>query len=485
MAAIRNELIVKKMPWHHNMTELNHLGAALRIKPEVFTSKIDQLFSSYVYSENNFTANLIGTGRVREAESNDWTWTLKGAHIKPCVVVDTYFDTSMTTIGQYGMTVRVAYDDSAWKPGDIVSPMNPDYQMRVQSKESAASGSGGSTIYSLVIYGARNRTSFIPAKYFSRGQKWVKLYSVYEEGSQQSGSIQFSEDIELKSRLSRYRKEYEITGDAQNQVLAVKIKGPDGKMHAFWMDYAEATFWQQWYRELEKGLWYNRQDSKTKGSTGRPLYSGPGIQQLMGWGGNQHFYSTLTGRLIREFVMDIVYARTKPGEKRDFVAITGEYGMIQFSEVVARELQAAGFILSEEYLVDKMSSPFHSNGLAFGAQFVKYRMYNGATMTLMHNPLYDDPTINGEIDDVTGYPKESMRYTFLDVAGEGIDGNISLVRRKNAYKLAYINGMIGPYGPTVGANAAHDGDYYKMTVQDQRGIHIHDVSRCGELILNR
>jgi hypothetical protein len=483
MAAIRNDMIVRKMPWHSNMTELNHLGKALRIKPEVFTSKIDQMFSSYIYSENNFTANLIGTGRVKESESNDWTWELKGAHRRPLVVLESYVNANITKVGQYGNVIRVKFDGPDWKPGDIISPMKPSVQLRVQSKDPGNAGAGG-WIYTLELFGAKTRRSALDATYLKAGQKWTKLFSQYEEGTNQAGSVTFSENFELKSRLSRYRKRYEITGDAHNTVLASKIRGADGKMYPFWIKYAEAEFWQQWYKELETGIWYSRTDDNVKGSTGRPIYSGPGIQQLMEKS-HQHTYSVLTGKLIREFVMDIVYARTKPGEKRDFVAVTGEYGMIQFSEVVAAELKAQGFILSDDYFVDKMSTPFHSNGLAMGAQFVKYRMYNGATMTLMHNPLYDDPDINGEIDPVTGYPKESMRYTFLDVAGEGSDSNITLVRRKKAYKVTYVEGTVGPYGPKVNESSAHDGDYYSMTVQDQRGVHIHDISRCGELILGR
>jgi len=36
---VQNKLIVKQMPWHANMTEMNNLGAALIAKPDVFEGK--------------------------------------------------------------------------------------------------------------------------------------------------------------------------------------------------------------------------------------------------------------------------------------------------------------------------------------------------------------------------------------------------------------------------------------------------------------
>ena len=61
-------------------------------------------------------------------------------------------------------------------------------------------------------------------------------------------------------------------------------------------------------------------------------------------------------------------------------------------------------------------------------------MANGAELELIHNPLYDDREINFEIDPITGYPTESMRFTFLDFSDEGnaVPGNIKYMKRKGA-----------------------------------------------------
>jgi hypothetical protein len=50
---------------------------------------------------------------------------------------------------------------------------------------------------------------------------------------------------------------------------------------------------------------------------------------------------------------------------------------------------------------------------------------------------------------------------------------------------ALLMGMYGPYGPKNGGSSAHAGDYYEMHVGKSGGIHIEDVTKCGELILSR
>ncbi len=59
------------------------------------------------------------------------------------------------------------------------------------------------------------------------------------------------------------------------------------------------------------------------------------------------------------------------------------------------------------------------------------------------------------------------------------------MNRENSFKLGYVHGLHSPYGPVNNKGMAHSGDYYEMHVQKQVGVHIEDLSRCGELILSR
>jgi len=477
---VQNKLIVKQMPWHANMTEMNNLGAALIAKPDVFEGKMTQLFTSTRYSDNPLTTMLSPSART--TNSTHWEWELKGANTRPLVVVED-LTAGVTYPGKFKSVFNIKLDEPWYLAGDIITPgaANKKYQVRIQE---VLGTRGGGTIYA--VRGMSDDPKFfIPKKYLTVGVPWAKLFSQYEEGAEQSGSTQYSMPISLKNHMSRFRKMYKVTGDAANDVLAVKIADSKGTMHDSWIKYAEVEYWEQWYRELERGFWYSRSTDTVIGANGRPIYSGPGVQEQLE-DSHVYNYSHLTATLIEEYLMDIFYGRVKPGKGRQIKAFTGEYGMLIFHRAVQDWMNKTGFVkVVDQFLIDKASSPYNENAYAAGYQFVKYRMANGSTLELVHNPLYDDREINFEIDEVTGYPIESMRYTFLDFS-EGKGGpNVEIVNKNKGFKLGYVHGLQSPYGPVNNGAMAHSGDYYEMHVQKQAGVHIEDVTKCGELKLQR
>lgn len=481
MAKVQNKLIVKQMPWHANMTERNHLGAALIAKPDVFEGKMTQLFTSTRYSDNPLTALLSPS--ARNTNSTNWEWDLKGATTRPLVIVED-MTSAITYPGKFKTVFNMKLDENWYLAGDVITPgaSNKKYQVRIQE---VVANKGNGTIYSVRPM-SDDPAFYIPKKYLTVGTPWAKLFSQYEEAAEQSGSTQYSLPISLQNRMSRFRKMYKVTGDAANEVLAVKIADSKGGLHDSWVKYAEVEYWEQWYRELERGFWYSRSTDTVIGANGRPIYSGPGVQEMLE---DSHIYrySHLTSTLVEEYLMDIFYGRVKPGSGRKIKAFTGEYGMLIFHRAIQDWAAKKGFIqVVDQYIVEKTTSPYSSNALSAGYQFVKYKMANGAELELIHNPLYDDKEINFEIDEITGYPIESMRFTFLDFS-EGKGGpNVAIVNKNNGFKLGYVGGLQSPYGPvTKNSLMAHSGDYYEMHVQKQAGVHIEDVTKCGELILTR
>lgn len=485
MSTLGSKLVTKEMQWNANMTELNHLGAALIARPQKLSGVVDQLFTSKNYfADNPLSASLIG-GKMTEETigTTEWEWDLKGATIRPLICMENL--ESGQTPGKYQRTFKLKLDENWFLAGDILHPgtSNKKYQVRIQT-DPVPSGDGW--VYTVVMASGKNE-DFIPVKYLTYGQQWGKLFSKYEEAAEQSGSVQFSTPISLKNRMSLYRKEYKITNLASTEVLAVAIpvlKNGKVTMVDSWMKYAEVEFWQQWYREIERGYWYSRSTDKVIGGNGRPVISGPGIQEQLE-DSHIHRFSFLTAKLIEEYLMDIFYSRVKPGKGRHVKGYTGEYGMIQFHRAIQDWQNKSGFIKNVEVYTNKVSSEYHTNALEAGYQFVRYNMANGSSLELIHNPLYDDRTINFEIDPITGFPVESQRITFLDFNGEGNQSNLKIMNKKDGYAFGYVQGLYGPYGPINGGFAAHSGSYYEMHVEKMTGLHIHDVTRCGELIMSR
>jgi hypothetical protein len=494
MATLGSKLITKEQQWMANMTEQNHLGKSLMIKPQLLQGTMNQLFSSKnYYSDNPIQAMLLnvphGTQTLTETS---WEWEMRGADRRPLVVVEE-FDTTLTKPGLGTTTFSIVLDENWYLPGDVIYHGTSDKSIQVRIQDEVMKYGNG---WKYTVRGMwDDQSKFLNPIYLKPGQQWTKLYSVYEEAAEQSGSTQFSLPIgfrnsisRFRNSMSRFRKEYRITDLASTSVLAVRMLGSDGKHYDTWVRYAEVEFWKQWYREVENGFWYTNSTKTVMGANGRPTRSGPGIQEMIKDGGHIHRYSHLTATLIEEYLMDVFYGRVKPGKGRHIKAFTGEYGMLMFHKAIERQIGQSGFIKNfADHALSKKSTDLNKNTLEFGYQFQVYHMANGCTLELIHNPLYDDRNLHFEIDPVTGYPVESMRFTFLDFApGDSGGSNVKIMEKKDGFAFAYIQGLYGPYGPSKrGDTVAHAGSYYEMHVQKDQGIHIEDPTRCGELILSR
>lgn len=484
MATLGSKLITKEMEWNANMTEQSHLGRALIAKPHKLVDKMDQLFSAQnYYSDNPLSSMLMGVkGGEETIGGTSWEWDLKGANTRPLVVVENVEPSSNATPGKFRQTFKIKLDENWYVPGDYIHPgtSNKKFQCRIQDE---VRKHGDGWVYTVRL-ASDDPQAFLPVKYLSPGTQWGKLYSQYEEAAEQSGSTQFSLPISLSNRMGKFRKKYKITDYASTEVLAVGIPDSKGKYHKSWMRYADVEYWQQWYRELERGKWYSRSTDTVLGANGRPVRTGPGIQEQLE-DSHIHRYTHLTAKLIEEYLQDIFYSRVKPGKGRQIKGFTGEYGMLMFHRAVQDWTQKSGFVKNIEIYTNKVQSDVHTNALEAGFQYVKYNMANGSSLELVHNPLYDDREINFEIDPVTGFPVESQRITFLDFSGENNKSNIKCMKKKDGFAFTYVEGLYGPYGPKKGGSSAHSGEYYEMHVSDNQGIHIHDITKCGELLLSR
>lgn len=485
MATLGSRLKTKQMPWHANMTELNHLGAALMAKPHVFEGKMNQLFSAQnYYSDNPLSSIAWGTGAEKTITGMEWEWQLKGANTRPLVVIENIEAATNTTPGKGKTTFKIKLDENWYEAGDTISPgtAGQKYQCRIMEKPEKH---GNGWVYTVRLK-SDDFQAFMPVSLLQPGQQFGKLWAEYEEGANQDGSTQYALPLTLKDSLGKFRKKYEVTDYASEEVLAVKVPDSKGGYHDSWVKYAEVEYWQQWYRELERAFWYNRKTRSIEGSTGRSVDNFSGIQEKLE-DSHLHYYTELTAKLIEEFLLDIFYSRVKPGAGRKIKVFTGEYGMVLFNRAMQDILDKRGWVVANENFspIQKAQSDVHTNAYSVGYQFVQYKMHNGAELELVHNPLYDDRSINFEIDPVTGYPVESMRFTFLDFSGDNGQSNVSLVSKKDGYKFGYVGGLVNPYGPNKGNLMSHAGEYYSMHVSKICGVHIEDITKCGELILKR
>jgi len=486
MATTGSKLRTKEAQYLSGMTELNHLGAARVAAPHVFADKFAVMFSSQNHYGDSPLMSQLSASKLtsKTIGSTEWEWQMKVANSKPLVIVRNITASSNITPGKYRRTFKIVVNENWYKKGSVLTPGTSDkrYQVRVMA-DAVRNGDGWEY---LVKLNTEDDNLFMPVKHIKVGAQWTELYATYGEASKRGNSLHISTPIALKGKLTKYRKEHSITDFASNQVLLAGIPDSDGKIHNSWLSLVEAEFFKSWYKELERGLWYSRSTDTVMDENGRPVQSGAGIHELLE-DSHREPYTHLTAKFIEEYIMDIFYSRTTPGSgSRQLKAFTGEYGMLVFHRAIMDEMSKKGFIKNVEVYTDKVGSSVHKNALEYGYQFVRYNMANGASLELVHNPLYDDRSINFEIDPITGKPVESQRFTFLDfTSSNGMGDNIKIIKKEKSDLFNYVYGLHSPYGPTPQGKAAHSGDWYEMHAEAVQGVQIDDITKCGELYLKR
>ena len=96
----------------------------------------------------------------------------------------------------------------------------------------------------------------------------------------------------------------------------------------------------------------------------------------------------------------------------------GIAGMVAFHEAMKDLVYPSGNLIYDA-MVGKEQE--------IGVNFTSYNAI-GQRMTLVHNPLFDDPNLHGnDIDPATGYPKESFRMVFLNM---GTTNGVSNIEKK-------------------------------------------------------
>ncbi len=459
------------------LTDTNHLATAFFTEPETVNNTLSYVFG-YKY-KNPLSLFTGGLGQTRMLGNREYDWVLAGDLERPISVVRNLNDGGSFP-GLNGQTFRVVLQEKEFVSGEVLIPDNRDYPVIVIGD---ALQDGDGYIYTLQLINP-DPAAYMPPALIAAGKEFSKDYSAFEEGSSRSGITTYGSPFELRNHLTTQRKSREITGSAATDVMAIVMKDPaSGKSSFLWATVQEWTFLAQWYRELDRSLMYSVYNAKSdgtvkiKGETGRPVYIGAGLRQQIA-PANKRTYTNLTENVIREFMLDLTYNVKGEGDAK-FVAMAGWGFMDAFDR--AMKTAIAGWTL-----VDSKFVTGSGQDLTLGGQFKTYKGINGIEMTVVHQPLYDDPTHNRQLHPVTGRPVESYRATFIDYGMYNGESNIMKVAKKGRESIMWhTGGSMGPEGASSSASRMGSStfDGYAVHVLSESGIMIQNPMSCGELIL--
>lgn len=482
---ILNNLQLYHGKWFSDLIDTNKIALASQQRPYEVSTVLSYVFGT---KDDGYSTSLDmltgGLGNVMVIDRPVYEWNVIIDTDRAVTIRDAKWNgaaiSADTTAGLGNTPIILYLEDNWFASGAILEFDNKDFQVRVSG---APYQDGNLWVYTCFIADG-NPASYIPAEYLEAGKQVSRLASAYEEYSEEGDILNYNTHFKMRNYLTTVRLNYDITGSAYSEVMAIALKDPaTGKTSYLWADYQEWKALREWYKRCERFLVYGKNNvnkdgsCNLKGTNGRPVYIGSGLLEQIA-PSNRRSYTKLTAELLEDFLFDLSYNILGTNERK-FVALTGEMGMREFDRVLKEKA-------ANMNLIDTVFVTGKGDNLKFGGQFKTYQMTNGIELTLKYFPLYDDVVHNRESHPVTGKPKESYRMTFLDLGRRDGQANIvKVVRKDREFVTWYTGGAVAPsgYAHSKDTLRSNGKDGYSVFFLGEMGILLRDPRACGELIL--
>jgi hypothetical protein len=166
-----------------------------------------------------------------------------------------------------------------------------------------------------------------------------------------------------------------------------------------------------------------------------------------------------------------------PQDRREFLIMTGERGMIAFHRLI--EDKVAMF-----QPLDSKRVFGAGQNLGFGGQYRTFLGPQGVKWNVMHMPEYDDP-IDNRLEDPDGGFTENYRMTIMNIGTTNGQPNIQkVVPAGRVDQKGYTVGLTSPYGPNHGGMMSHPMDGYGVYYASTEAVMMPNPLTACELLKN-
>jgi hypothetical protein len=399
---------------------------------------------------------LVQSGRVRMIDGDYIKWKLKGTG-EVVARSRENLHPGVESPGIQSTEFQLKLDVEWYVPGDVLFPdAAKDVQVIVQGSEPISDGTG--FIYTVQLV-TRNPNAFFPPQLLAPDTKWIKMDSVYGEGSEGYGSFQTTGNtwIEFRSSLTDYGKTVEVTNKAHDLNIHMKACDYDGKLMKDYpeqiISYIEAEFLAQARWEKELRLFFGRSSGRDiiDYTIGHHRRIGPGLLEFME-DGNVVEYPIDGGSLemFIEYLTSVWFDRVDPAS-RQVTVYTGQAGLQLIQKWIQQEFGGSNVQSDFNTFVSKGGKTYGKGyeGLIYKtAYFTEIQLFPFGKIRFEHWPILDSRHINGGVlHPKTGIPLSSYHFIILDYGlGTGGSSNIELLQRKGANAHTYVCGTWSPLG---------------------------------------
>lgn len=480
-----SDLQITQGNWHAGLTESNHLSQFFLTQPALASEVVTRVYNMRNDYKNALSFLTTGMGRTKELDNIIYRWPLMGDAEKavPISVSQSTYGDGGVTPGIMNTTFRVGVPERWFSVGDVIVPDDTKYSMRVM-EEVKQDGSGNYVLVLQLV--AKDPTLYCPPSLLETGKELSKDFNLVEhDSSRTSGETHYATPFWMENVMNTHRKMYSVSGAAQAKVLVISLMDPQSNQTATtWVKYAEWEFYKQWMDEIERSLIYGKSNyiadngtTTMRGASGNPIYSGAGLEDQIA-PANKKYYTTLTEKVIRDFMDGLAYNGTMDGP-RNYVALCGRQFMNAFDQAMKNSA-------SKYNLVDSKFVTGSGQELSLGGQFKSYTGLNGDTIILKECPLYNNVVRNRKLHPQTGRPIESYKATFLNfkIGGNGESNILKVYHKGREMASSYIEGLCSPYGMKKNATMSVPTDGYEFHALSECGIMVKDPTDCGQLLLD-
>lgn len=399
---------------------------------------------------------LQASGNVRTVDQENIYWKLKATGEVQALALEN-LNPGVVSPGIQGTEFPIKLDVEWFVPGDVLcTDIAKSHQVIVQGSEPVGDGIG--FIYN-VVYAGNLEDSF-PPELLEAGLNWIKIDSVYGEGSEAYGSTIFGgmSWVEFASTMTDYGKTVEVTNKAHNLNLRVRAVDDNGLAMEEYPDqiisYIEAEFLAQIKWEKELRAWFGRSAGKhiLDTSIGNHRRVGPGVLEFLERGNRFEFpLNGLTIDLFAQFLNSTAFDRIDYNQ-RNWTLITGTGGLIEWNKLVTREFANSTVKSDFNAFVGPGTSydPANYKGYKFSTgYFTEFNLFPFGSIKVVHMPILDSMYLNGGLlHPDTGMPLSSYEFFVLDIGfGHAGKGNVELLKLRDSELFTYVCGTWSPRGP--------------------------------------
>lgn len=380
-----------------------HLGELGMLEPQIANNYYKRIFETLPSDDYEKFMDEFDT-IVLDHEDQFYHWRLAGNNMKTVRLVDweDHLGAKPASVGLNGQSFYLYFEERFFDPNDYIAGHYPDdYQIQVKEVEEI---SKSLYKYRVILDTDNPSQNSVPSSALEIGSRWSKEYNFQPmERSSRGTRAYFNTFIEMKTRASLMRMEYQIDGNmiskGKNTPLVFGFPDPTNPSNPKAMTGAFINFYDlvaiyQFKKQRAKAFLFSKKNyDKNEQYYNFDSLNGARIEAFSGMfeqiaPTNIHPYSSLNLDAFVDMAIENGLAM-KVQDKYVLKLQTGAYGKIDISRWIENRSAQYTPNWTTAFIDKKGNEATYQNPVFSG-----FKSYNGVEIEVTNRTFFDDPERN-------------------------------------------------------------------------------------------